>query len=112
MRCTAPRRLACVHKPLTGHNLVLAHDSCNNAKASLLAAKEHLSRWVERNSSHSAVITSGCAGTNIGADLDAAVQVARWAYGQASAAGSMTWLRAKELIPIGRDWEVILCSGM
>jgi 5-methylcytosine-specific restriction endonuclease McrA len=32
-----------------GHNFVLAHDSCNNAKSDFLAAENHLAAWVRRN---------------------------------------------------------------
>jgi hypothetical protein len=67
---------------------------------------------MERNKSHSAAIAARCAAANIGADLGAAIQVARWAYGQAFAVGSMTWLRAKELRRIGPNWETILRSGL
>jgi 5-methylcytosine-specific restriction endonuclease McrA len=95
-----------------GHNLVVTHDACNSAKGSMLAAEDHLVRWIERNRTHSAVIQSRCAAANVGADANAAIQIARWAYGQAFAAGSMTWLRAKELRPIGPNWETILCPGL
>jgi len=94
-----------------GHNLAVTHDACNNAKGSLLAAEEHLARWVKRNRSYSAVIQSRCAVTNIAADASAATQIARWAYGQAFAVGSMTWLRARELLPLGSGWQSILSSS-
>jgi 5-methylcytosine-specific restriction endonuclease McrA len=93
-----------------GHNLVVAHDTCNNAKGSMLAAEEHLARWVARNKSHSTNIERRCLAANIGADFNATIQVARWAYGQAFAAGSMTWVKAKELRRIGPAWETLLCS--
>jgi 5-methylcytosine-specific restriction endonuclease McrA len=35
-----------------GHNFVLAHDKCNNAKADYLAAEKHLAAWAERNRLH------------------------------------------------------------
>jgi len=73
-------------------NLVLAPDSCNGHKGSLLAAEEHLAHWMKRNNQHSAVIQTSCSGTNSAADLGAAVEVAHWAYGQACAAGSMAWV--------------------
>jgi hypothetical protein len=94
-----------------GHNLVVAHDACNNAKGSMLAAEEHLSRWVGRNKCHSTVIEGRCVEANVSADLGAAIQIARWAYGQSFAVGSMTWLRAKEFKRIGPNWETILCAG-
>jgi len=60
------------------------------------------------NGSYSAVIKRRCAATNIAADAGVATQIARWVYGQAFAVGSMTWLRAKELRPLGANWEMIL----
>jgi 5-methylcytosine-specific restriction endonuclease McrA len=35
-----------------GHNFVLAHDQCNNAKSDYLAAEKHLAAWAERNRLH------------------------------------------------------------
>ena len=70
-------------------------------KGSMLPAEDHLARWVERTRSHSAVIQNRCATANISADANAAIQIARWAYGQALAVGSMTWLKGKEFRPIG-----------
>jgi 5-methylcytosine-specific restriction endonuclease McrA len=35
-----------------GHNFVLAHKSCNNAKSDYLAAEKHLAAWAERNRLH------------------------------------------------------------
>ena len=35
-----------------GHNLVLAHDRCNNDKSDHLAAEMHLAAWTERNRLH------------------------------------------------------------
>jgi hypothetical protein len=93
-----------------GHNFVLAHDSCNNAKGMILAAEEHLVRWTERNNSSSSVLEERCAAANIQADFNATIQIAGWAYRQAFAARSMTWIRGKELRPCGPDWETILCS--
>jgi hypothetical protein len=78
----------------------------------MLAAEEHLAKWIERNGSYSGVIQSRCAAMNIAADASAATQIARWAYGQAFAVGSMTWLRAKELRPLGANWEMILRPGL
>ncbi len=40
-------------------------------------------------------------GANIRSDLEASLQIARWAYGQAFAAQSMVWVRAKELRLLG-----------
>lgn len=37
-----------------GHNFVLAHDKCNNAKSDFLAAENHLAAWMKRNPEHQA----------------------------------------------------------
>ena len=67
--------------------------------------EEHLARWAERNYTQSAVIESRCIAANIGADLNAAVLVARWAYGRAFAVGSMTWIKPRQVRQIGSDWK-------
>jgi 5-methylcytosine-specific restriction endonuclease McrA len=78
-----------------GHNFVLADDGCNSAKGSMLAAEEHLARWTERNQLYWGDIQAACLTANIRVDLDASVQIAEWAYGQAVAVGAMLWVRAK-----------------
>ena len=35
-----------------GHNFVLSHPSCNNAKSDHIAAEEHLAAWCDRNKEH------------------------------------------------------------
>lgn len=84
-----------------GHNFVLADDRCNSAKGTLLAAEEHRERWDVRNERHGADIQRSCVAASITADLQASVQIAHWAYAQASAVGGMLWLRGKELRRIG-----------
>ena len=76
-----------------GHNFVLAHGKCNSAKGAMLAAEEHLARWVERNRDHGAEIARECDRARVAHDLNASMQVARWAYGQAASAGALAWLR-------------------
>src|SRR5437660_1027249 len=70
-----------------GHNFVLAHASCNGAKGSMLAAEEHLGRWVERNRAHALVIAEACCRAGMVHDLPASQQIAAWAYQQAAATG-------------------------
>jgi hypothetical protein len=88
-----------------GHNFVLAHDSCNGAKGMMLAAEEHLASWVERSVRHRDDLSNSCISVNIGADLNASVQIARWAYGQAFTARSLTWVRGKEYRALGPEWD-------
>ena len=88
-----------------GHNFVLAHGPCNSAKGAMLAAEEHLARWVERNSDHGEEIARECDRARVAHDLNASMQVAHWAYGQAASAGASAWLRGnmhRDCPPIGR----------
>ena len=91
-----------------GHNFVLAHDTCNSAKADHLAAGEYLAKWAERNRSCASALSDGFARRQVLHDLPTSVRVARWAYGQASAVGGLTWLRGGDLIPLGAGWELPL----
>ena len=75
-----------------GHNFVLAHVACNQAKSSHLAAVRHLGAWRERTALHGAELTDGLRTLRLGHDADAAEKVARWAYGQAERAGGRTWV--------------------
>jgi hypothetical protein len=87
-----------------GHNFVLAHQSCNGAKGSTLAAEEHLAHWGERNRRHGGAIATECDRVNVIHDLGASIQIARWAYEQTSAAGGLTWRAGKVLIALASSW--------
>lgn len=87
------------------HNFVLAHPSCNNRKRDRLAALPHLERWVRRNVAGRGELEPRFERARLAHDLGASVCVTRWAYGQASAAGSLVWQRADELVPLPEDWE-------
>src|SRR5262249_18064441 len=69
-----------------GHNFVLAHDKCNNAKADYLAAENHLAAWVERNQEHQSDFQARLVEAALPCDLAATVQIARWAYRQTAQA--------------------------
>ena len=43
------------------------------------------------------------------AELAASNRVTRWAYGQAEAAGGLTWVRADEMVPVGAGWRTLIC---
>jgi hypothetical protein len=94
-----------------GHNFVLSHDSCNGAKGMMLASEEHLGAWSERNRRYADQIADGSVRANIAADLKASVQIARWAYGQAFDASSLTWVRAKEMRRLSEAWECRLVTA-
>jgi hypothetical protein len=62
------------------HNLVLADRQCNSKKSGTLASKDHLERWLQRNSDNDAGIIEAGRAANIIVDGPAAVSVAAWAY--------------------------------
>jgi 5-methylcytosine-specific restriction endonuclease McrA len=61
-----------------GHNLVLAHDKCNNAKSDHLAAERHLAAWAERNRLHQQELSARLREEGLSCDWSASVQIARW----------------------------------
>ena len=94
-----------------GHNFVLAHGKCNASKGSILASEDHLGRWAERNRSYGGQIARECDRVRFTSDLGASVQIARWAYEQAFAAQSLTWVGGKRLVPLGAEWSIILIGA-
>lgn len=91
-----------------GHNFVLAYSSCNGAKGSMLAAEDHLGRWVQRNRAYAQVIAAACDRAGMVHDLSASHQIAAWAYEQAAAAGGVLWRARGTMIPITDGWRQAL----
>ena len=90
-----------------GHNFVLAHDSCNAAKADHIAACEHA--WVERNVRYASDLVSQFDTNDISYDLPSTVHITEWAYGQVQVAGGLTWLKGNEqLISLSTKWKTDL----
>jgi hypothetical protein len=65
-----------------GHNFVLAHDGCNNAKSDFLAAENHLAAWIERHREHQAEFQERLVAAVLPCDLTATVQIAKRVYQQ------------------------------
>jgi 5-methylcytosine-specific restriction endonuclease McrA len=63
-----------------GHNFVLDHYKCNNAKSDFLAAENHLAAWIERNREHQAELQERLVAAALPCDLTATVQIAEWVY--------------------------------
>jgi len=94
-----------------GHNLVLAHRGCNSSKSDLLAAEEHLGRWVARNTTLDADLVAGFDGLGIQHDLPATMRVAAWAYGQVHRAGGQVWVAGSQLRQLGDGWEALFAGS-
>jgi hypothetical protein len=91
-----------------GHNFVLADRACNNKKRDRLPAVEHLAAWTLRNERFGNQMTAALAERGTVCEVTASIQVARWAYSQAEAAGALTWLRSDELVPLDPRWKELL----
>ena len=76
-----------------GHNFVLAHVSCNQAKRDMLAAVGHLERWVERNGEQDKMLADVFNAARFPFDADASSSVALWAYKNAEKAKALLWVR-------------------
>lgn len=110
--CACSRRYCLSRYPVDlGHNFVLAHNSCNNAKGAILAAEEHLGRWAERNRDLAAALEEACDRVRMTHDLNASRQVAAWAYEQAAASGGLLWRSRGSLVPISEQWRAALGSN-
>jgi 5-methylcytosine-specific restriction endonuclease McrA len=88
-----------------GHNFVLAHDQCNNAKADHLAAERHLVAWVERNQRHQEDLQARLEEAMLWCDVSAANQVARWVYQQTEKANGQVWVAEKVLGHLSPAWR-------
>lgn len=88
-----------------GHNLVLAHATCNESKSDRLAASVHLEAWVAHTSTHGTALQREFARTGILSDVKVCVKIANWAYGQTFHAHGLTWLHGDELQPLAEDWD-------
>ena len=87
-----------------GHNFVLAHDRCNNAKTDFLAAENHLAAWIHRNREQQAELQERLVAAALPCDLTATVQIAKWVYQQTEKANGQVWVEQKVLRHLGPDW--------
>lgn len=87
-----------------GHNFVLAHDKCNNAKSDLLAAENHLMAWVERNREHQSQLQDRLISAALPCDLSASNQIAKWVYQQTEKANGQVWVEEKVLRHLDPQW--------
>ena len=93
-----------------GHNFVLAHNHCNNAKSDYLAAEKHLAAWAERNRLHQVELQSRLQEAALPCDLSASIQIARWVYQQTKKANGQVWVMEKVLQHLGPDWPQCLSA--
>ena len=87
-----------------GHNFVLAHDGCNNAKSDFLAAEDHLDAWIERNDSNRVELEERLIAAGLPCDATATTQIARWSYEQTEKSNGQVWVAKGVLRRLGPDW--------
>ena len=93
-----------------GHNFVLSHTACNNAKSDHLAAEDHLAAWMEQNREHAAEIDKRLAEAALPHDLSASVRIAEWAYEQTEQASGQVWVAKDVFRHLGPEWRQLLVA--
>jgi len=89
-----------------GHNFVLTHGSCNLDKRDMLAAPEHLARWIYRIDNESATLLQIFDEARCPYDADASLTVAEWSYETAERAGALVWVRKKgQTAHLSGEWR-------
>jgi hypothetical protein len=91
-----------------GHNFVLAHATCNAAKADTLAAVPHLGKWWRRNVELGPVLAGRFDARRIVHDVGVSQTVARWAYESAERAAAQVWKTGREFEPLDGRWRPAL----
>lgn len=94
-----------------GHNFVLAHNSCNEAKSDRLADVEHLSRWAKRNQEDGGALAKEFDLNKVVYDVGTTNRIAFWAYSQAQVVGGLTWRMRNVLVPLAHNWEPVLTGS-
>jgi hypothetical protein len=90
------------------HNLVLAHQSCNNQKLDHLAFEKHLESWAMRNTDSRMEMEQLFDEAKIIHDLDSSVEITRWAYSVTEQANGQVWIQRNEFKHLSSLWRGIL----
>jgi hypothetical protein len=93
-----------------GHNFVLAHDKCNNAKSDYVAAEQHLDAWMRRNRQYRKDLAFRFQELALPCDLSASVQIATWVYRQTEKANGQVWVEKGVLQHLGPTWAQCLAG--
>ena len=93
-----------------GHNFVLAHPRCNNAKSEYLAAEQHLQSWAERNRSRSAELDERLRDLGLSSDSSASLRITEWAYEQVEKSKGQVWLNDAIIQHLGVGWRELIVA--
>lgn len=88
-----------------GHNFVVAHQSCNSAKADHLVAMDYLTAWVDRNHRHGEQLANEFSQRGVLHDLPTSARIVNWAYQTTFEAGGLTWAKEEDMVALPADWR-------
>jgi hypothetical protein len=91
-----------------GHNLVLAHATCNGAKSDHLPAERHLERWVRRDAEQGDELSEQFERQDFPQDRATSLRITGWAYAQVSMIGGSAWDGGRSLVPLTGAWKALL----
>lgn len=75
------------------HNFVVAHPSCNRSKSNTLAAKVHLTQWIDYVERYRDDLMDIGNEAGVTADAGASQAIVRWGYTSAAQQGAQAWCR-------------------
>jgi hypothetical protein len=93
-----------------GHNFVLAHARCNNAKSDYLAAEQHLQEWAQRNHERAAELAARLRDADLAHDSSASLRITEWAYEQVEKSKGQVWLNDSVFQHLGAGWRELLVA--
>ena len=93
-----------------GHNFVLAHPRCNNAKSDHLAAEQHLQSWAERNRGRSSELDERLRDMGLPSDSSASLRITEWAYEQVEKSKGQVWLQQSLFQHLGPRWRELIVA--
>jgi hypothetical protein len=88
-----------------GHNFVVAHQTCNSAKADHLAAADYLAAWADRNQQNREHLANEFSERGVLHDLPTSARIADWAYQTTFEADGLTWAKREDMIALPADWQ-------
>jgi hypothetical protein len=91
-----------------GHNLVLAHASCNAQKRTFLAFPGHVERWALSHLEQAAALTSRFDAARLPHDIARTRAVAWWAYEEGERAGAHAWIEKDRVVRLDEGWRSLL----
>ena len=92
-----------------GHNFVLAHRACNEAKSDFLADEFHLERWVERNAAHSRQMEAFFREEILPFNAAATTSITRWAYDGLAKTDGLAWHKGRKATKkLSGAWQSLL----